>query len=89
MRDDHHPRRRVPGPVRGLAAWCLDAWWPLGVEGAQARDEAGGIPAPVGVMVPDELPAPPRGLGGPVLLARPVLAAGAAHAPPLPTGTRE
>ena len=56
MPDYHHPRRRFRGR-------------PLGVERAQARDEALGIPAPVGVMRPDELPPEPPGFRRPLLTA--------------------
>jgi hypothetical protein len=61
-RYDHHPGRRVLSRL-------------LVLDGPQARDEGFGIAAPVGMMFPDELPAPPPGF------LRPILAAAACHFP--------
>src|ERR1700734_543336 len=68
-REDRHPR------LRTQARWRL-----LGIEPAQAGDEALGIPAAIGMMRSDELPAPPPDVRRPVLV---VLAADVGHVAPL------
>ena len=73
-------RPRSAGEDRHPRLWTRARWRLLGIEPAQAGDEALGIPAAIGMMRSDELSAPPPDVRRPAPV---VLGAAVCHVAPV------